>query len=136
MNGIPRKNTVENKQMKFYCIDGAPNTIDRLETTKTTLGYGDDELDIVHAIIGEKHIEGGLSVKTTDPIGYQGSGHAHWANECKEKPKQCEVATATSIDAFIDCKVDLKETDMLIDYLNRLSDSQGGCTKSPSHSVY
>ena len=117
MNDIPLENTVENKQIKLYCIDGAPNTIDRLQTTKTTLGYGDD-LDIVHTIIGEKHVEDGLSVKTTDPIGFQGSGHVHWANECKKKPKECEVAPATSIDAFIDSKENLKATNTLIDYMS------------------
>ncbi len=107
LGGVPK--------IHLYCIDGAPNTVNQLQRTKEALGYG-DELTIVHSIIFDQHYDDGLSVKTTDPIGFLGSGTSHWRKTCRKTPDECEMAPATNIDTFVKSTPALAEAP-LIQYL-------------------
>lgn len=100
------------QDVRLYCIDGAPNTVKQLQSTKQALGYN-DELEIVHSIISDQHFSGGLFVKTIDPIGFMGSGTKYWRGQCLKKPEECETAPATNIDTLVKSTPALKNQPFL-----------------------
>lgn len=67
--GTAKSNTgaASGKKVHVYCIDGMPETVAQLETTKKALGYG-DELDITKMVVGPDFLEEGYQVKITDHI--------------------------------------------------------------------